>query len=144
MMRIITSLIVSAIAALAFYYMAPAGLKYQIATVASNVVPLSIKEKVESVIYTPAERREKLISQLEKKLAFLKTDVADTKDPEREGVAAKVVAAIEEVEQIVNKIEAINDEQSAAGKITTTVVKKAAELIGSKDEKNPQECSCGQ
>lgn len=134
----------SAIAALAFYLMAPAGLKNQIASVASNVIPSSIKEKFESVIYTPAERRGKLISQLEEKLAFLKTDVTDAQDPEREGIAAKVVAAIEEVEQIVNKIEIINDEQSAANKITTTVVKKAAELINPQDEKNPQECSCGQ
>ncbi|MAF79657.1 hypothetical protein CL629_01105 [bacterium] len=101
----------------------------------SKITPDSVKEKIEPIIFTPAQRREKLIEQLEKNIEDIKKELGlptQTDDAE-EGEVPKPVdreqeelaQKLQETKTILKKLQDINDEQGLVNKVTTNLYKTA-------------------
>jgi len=103
LIKLLLNLIVLVVLILIAFYFLPDHIKLNQIEKLAKFVPESIQEKAEDFLLTPAERREKLIRDLEEKLAILKTAV----NPE----AAELIPLMEEA---LVKLKEENDELSFA------------------------------
>ena len=145
MLSILIKLFVVAVGVIIVVNFLPAEIKEKALALLSFIVPDTIENKVEEaiapIIHTPAERRETLISTLEKNIAELKKSVVEkTRQPANNQLPAteEIIQQIEETEKIVKKIKDANEEQSPINKIATAVIKKATEILAP-EEKKPEE-----
>ncbi len=122
----------------------------------SAITPASVKEKMEPVIFSPMERRQKLLDQLEKNIETIKSGISktaapgnataadpanpDTQKNEEPPAPEELVRTLEETQKIIEEIEEINDEQGVVNKVTTKIYKS---VTGGGSEA-AETCSCEQ
>ncbi|OGY62889.1 MAG: hypothetical protein A2745_01995 [Candidatus Harrisonbacteria bacterium RIFCSPHIGHO2_01_FULL_44_13] len=138
MLRILISLIFVVIAAIVIFYKMPAATKQQTIEAVSEIVPDPIKEKIESLVSTPAQRRLKLLEKLETALSEIKNNVAEDAAINPENVG-KIMDKIGESEKIISQIEKTNEESSVINKVTTAVIDKTTGVL-TKDGKEEKNC----
>lgn len=147
------SLILSIAVLVSLYIMAPTSLKEKMLAALGQLIPQSVKDAAEPIIYTPSERRQKIINTIKEKLEEVKAVAAETveENPTVQRVAEKiknVIDAVEESEQLITKLEKINKEQSIPNKISTSIVDKIVEIMDPSAQKNKKEadvsasCKC--
>ncbi|MDP3725136.1 MAG: hypothetical protein Q8R20_01560 [Nanoarchaeota archaeon] len=97
----------------------------------SNALPKSVKEKMEPIVFSPAERRQKLLDQLEKNIESIKAGLAKSGEktsssakpaPESE-TTEEITQKLEETEKIIKKIQEMNKDQGVVNKVTTKIYK---------------------
>ena len=116
----------------------PAATKQQTIEAVSEIVPDPIKEKIESLVSTPAQRRLKLLEKLETALSEIKNNVAEDAAINPENVG-KIMDKIGESEKIISQIEKTNEESSVINKVTTAVIDKTTGVL-TKDGKEEKNC----
>ncbi|MEK7479591.1 MAG: hypothetical protein AAB634_03610 [Patescibacteria group bacterium] len=121
----------------------------------SNIVPESVKEKVRPVVFTPAERRQKLLEQLDKNIESIKAGLAktsaaktaregagknasSTEKTEEEQAPEDLIQKLDETKKIIEEIEEINNEGGVVNKVTTKIYKS---VTGGNTE-TEESCSC--
>lgn len=142
---ILTSLFLAALGAGAYYLVPPESKRTALAMF-TNFIPLNgVEEKLAPFVRSPVDTRAKLLGQLKNDLDTLKkTDAAaGAVDP-----AAKArLATIAHTEELVQKLERANTDQSFLNKITTGVADKITGVIAPLSDPStaspgsPQNCS---
>lgn len=143
MLRLVINIFVVTIGVVIVFTFLPASTKEKALALLSVLIPdfaeTAIQEKLEPIIdpiiHTPAERREKLITKLENNLSEIKNKISEQKKDAP--AAEEILQQIEETEKIIEKIKDANEEQGAINKITTSIVKKATEIL-TPEEKQPE------
>lgn len=138
MLRILIGLIITAATASFIFYKAPGALKQEVSQKISEAIPETVKEKIAPIIYTPAERRAKLIEKLENDLAELKSAIAQNNIENLN----EIVDKFENSEKIVSQIKKTNEEQSIANKITTSIVNEATGILNPNIERQTKSSDC--
>ena len=131
-------IISTAMAGWVFLYGLPEDVENKAKTALSGLkdAPAKIRETAEDFLSTPAEKREKVISQLEEKLAKVAT-LTDIKNPEQQKAILKNVS--EEAEKLIADLRNKNEDKpnifsTALTKIVESVL--PASLIGSSEPPN--------
>lgn len=119
-------IISTALAGWIFLYGLPEDVSNKAKTAISDLksAPAKIKETAEDFLSTPAEKREKVISQLESKLDQVRS-VIDLKNPEQQKAILKTAA--EEADKLIAELRVKNDEKpsmlsSALTKVVESVL----------------------
>ena len=103
----------------------------------SAITPASVKEKMEPVIFSPAQRRQKLLNQLQKNIESIKTDFTASKPANKTGenttssedmmpqeqTPEEIIQTLEETKKIIEEIQEINNDQGVVNKVTTKIYK---------------------
>ena len=151
MLRIFINLIILAVGVLVVFYIMPDSLKEKALALLSAIIPDVIEKKIEGklepIIYTPTERRAKLLDKLDTNLKEVKSIIS------KENIQAnakQIIEKIAESEEIISKIEKTNDDPGTINKVTTSIIKKAADALIPKTSETPYiiqnqnpTCSCG-
>lgn len=155
-MRIISSLLITIIVIVAAYYLNPFGLKQKAADSISELgfIPDDIKTKIEGVLLSPKERRERLITKLENNLANLKTSLASSQSSTN-GIEAQIssnaITIIEESEKLLQEIKESNEDPGLVNTAATKIIEEIKEevkqgvteqLKKQKEESSDTECKC--
>lgn len=146
MFRLFINIIVIAVGVIVVFNFLPAGTKEKVLALLSSLIPNIVEEKIQEkiepiidpIIYSPVERREKLLTQLKNDVAEIKAELIE-RPKEQLGTVEEIVKKIEESEKIIEKIQDANEEQGIINKVTTTVIQKATEIIspGEKQSEAP-------
>ena len=127
MWRAIFQILIAIALGITVFYLLPADIKEKAIGLLKYALPDTVEEKIESLIYTPVERREKLIDKLEDKMTRLKNIVAAK--PQISTVTEEIASTLKETEDIIAKIKEANEEQGPVNKVTAAITKKAAEIL---------------
>ena len=84
MWKIVFQILIAIGVGMVAFYLLPATFKEKGLALLSAAIPESVQEKIEPIIFTPVERREKLIAKLENNVSRLKKSA--TSD---EGIAVR-------------------------------------------------------
>ena len=137
MLSILIKLFVVAVGVIIVVNFLPTDIKEKALALLSSIIPNAIEEKIQEtidpIIHTPVERREKLINKLENNISAIKKSLQENKNIEP-AITKEVIQQIEETEKILENIKDTNEEQSPINKVTTAVIKKAAEIIASEEK----------
>ena len=119
MVRLIASLIVSAVVVAGIYYFNPWGVKEKAAETISELdfLPESVRNKAEEILLTPPQRREKIIQQLEDSLDDVKTFIKD----QSRNSPPEVKAAIAKTEKLIAQLKDANVESNALNTTATKI-----------------------
>lgn len=142
-MRWIGRILLLVIAGAVIYYFLPENLKDNVKNTAVKIIPDSLKERIEPIIYSPAERREKLISEIENDLGELKTTLTSK---ETNGTPPTLpgenpdwaIKRIESTEATLKKLKALNTEENITGKVTDTIREEIKGALINKDASQPE------
>ena len=116
-----------------------------------SIVPESVKQKIEPLTLSPAERRKKLLDQLTKNIESIKSGLkeslpgktgdgassTETETTQNESAEEEIANKLEESKKIIEEIEKINNEAGTANKITTKMIK----TITGKNTETSETCS---
>jgi|SRR3989344_500343 len=135
MWKVVFQILAAVTIGVVFFYLLPADIKEKGLGLLKSFMPEAVEEKLESFVYTPIERREKLIAKLENNVSRLKKSVDNAAFPETQNELTFIIA---ETENIISKIKEANAEQGPINKVTTAVIKKAADVFSPpSDQTNP-------
>lgn len=98
----------------------------------SFIVPKQAREKLDPIFLSPAERRTKIISQLEKNIASIE-EVFRTGETSSTMSAEKKEEALETIREAKNEIAKLNDankDQGVVNRITSGVFQAAGDALG--------------
>lgn len=102
-------------------FLIPDGIKQSatsgVKNILSDILPESAKEKIETITFSPEERRAKLLGQLEENIEKLKNGLLENAT----GTAEDTAKTLEETEQLVEEIKETNKKQGIVNKITTKI-----------------------
>ena len=114
----------------------------------SKITPDSVKEKIDPIIFTPTQRRQKLIEQLEKNIEDIRKELGlPTKTNDEEGETLEplnpeqkeLAQKLQETETILKKLQDINEEQGLVNKVTTGIYET---ITGEGSENTSSTCAC--
>ena len=136
MWKVVFQILAAVAIGVVFFYLLPADIKEKGLGLLKSFMPEIVEEKLEPLIYTPVERREKLINKLEDNITRLKYSLNSDVSPIK--VQEELNTVITETEKIISKIKEANAEQGPINKVTTAVIKKAADVFSPpSDQTNP-------
>ena len=93
-------------------YFLPTEIKLKGLAAISGIVPESVKEKAEKIVFTPSERRDQIITDLEQ-------NIEDLKNNPSEETAQEIAASSE---TLLEKLRGANDDPSLTEALTGKVI----------------------
>ena len=108
------------------FYLLPTSTKEKALISLAGIIPEELKDKTESLILTPEEKRGRIIKKLETKIAGIKKLSTDK----------NLVAAIEESEKLIQELKTKNEEASLTNTVTAKLIEKLIEDKKSAKEEN--------
>lgn len=135
MLRFFISLFFLIAIPLILFYIMPVNLKTKTIALISSIIPLGVREEIEPLIYTPIERRAKLLDKLETNSIELKNTISE-ENPEI--TKQEILNIINENDEIIKNLKKTNQEQGPLNKITTTIIEKTKEIFVPEEKKEKE------